>query len=685
MSRRGSRENHSVTQKVMQDPLSQRVNIEERRTDANASALVSQAEAELLRWFSDSEESIDERLGKLSPEEVRHLLDHVRQIVQHQDAKFTCMLEISSALGTTFHIDDLLKIVVEKTTELMDAERSTLFLVDEETGELWSKIVQGTMNIEIRLKLGQGIAGWVAKTGKSLNIRDAYTDPRFNPKVDEESGYQTRNILCQPIRNLQGEIIGVIQVLNRVSGNFTDEDEYLLSAIASQAAIAIENSKLYLAAIAQNMELIEIKDKLEHKVAELDMLFELERQISRSKSGEDLFKGVFSKTLELVHAQAAALTLRGDRFHQLFTLIDRSEDWEEPEWSFEQHTIKAGDSIAAEVMTVAEAILWRRGEEEVEGGTMSGDAIEESIMVTEELLGKSINNFIAVPLMEDEQVLGALEIFNTIEFAEDGLVGFSDDDRKIITLVASQLTASIQARRRRDEEEKNERLASIGQMLSGVLHDFKNPMAIISGYVQLMSRADDQEIRQTYASSILKQFDQLNQMTRELLMFARGERNILLRKVFMHKFMEEVRELLEPELRNRNVELEIELEYRNEVKLDQVKMKRAILNLARNASEAMDTSESPGLFRIVVSKSTDTPSGKPELVMTLSDNGQGIPTEIRDRLFESFVTQGKKDGTGLGLAIVKKIVEDHEGRIDFETETDQGTSFFIHLPLERSE
>ena len=667
----------------MQDPLSQRVNIEERRTDATASALVSQAEAELLRWFSDSDESIEERLSALAPEEVRHLLEHVRQIVQHQDAKFTCMLEISSALGTTFHIDDLLKIVVEKTTELMDAERSTLFLVDEETGELWSKIVQGTMNIEIRLKLGQGIAGWVAKTGKSLNIRDAYTDPRFNPKVDEESGYQTRNILCQPIRNLQGEITGVIQVLNRVSGNFTDEDEYLLSAIAAQAAIAIENSKLYLAAIAQNMELIEIKDKLEQKVAELDMLFELERQISRSNSGQDLFRGVFSKTLELVHAQAAALTLRGDRFHQLFTLIDRSDGWEDPEWSFEQHTIQAGDSIAGEVMTVAEAILWRRGEEEVEGGTMSGDAIEEAIMVTEELLGKSIHNFIAVPLIEDEQVLGALEIFNTIEFADDGLVGFSDDDRKIITLVASQLTASIQARRRRDEEEKNERLASIGQMLSGVLHDFKNPMAIISGYVQLMSRADDPELRQTYASSILKQFDQLNQMTRELLMFARGERNILLRKVFMHKFMEEVRELLEPELRNRNVDLEIELEYRNDVKLDQVKMKRAILNLARNASEAMDTSQEPGLFRIVVSKSEE--GEKPQLILALSDDGQGIPPEIRDRLFESFVTQGKKDGTGLGLAIVKKIVEDHEGTIDFETEMGVGTTFYIHLPLERKE
>lgn len=666
----------------MAEQFTQRVSIEERRTDANASALVSRAEAELLGWFNDSEESLEERLSSLSPPEARHLLDHVRQIIQHQDAKFSCMLEISSALGTAFHIDDLLKIVVEKTTELMDAERSTLFLVDDETGELWSKIVQGSMNVEIRLKLGQGIAGWVANTGKSLNIRDAYRDPRFNPKVDEDTGYQTRNILCQPIRNLQGNIIGVIQVLNRVSGHFTDEDEYLLSAIASQAAIAIENSKLYLAAIAQNMELIEIKDKLEHKVAELDMLFELERQISRSDSGKELFRGIFTKTLDLVHAQAATLTLRGSRFHQLYTLLDRADEWSmDPEWAFEQHTVTASESIAAEVMSAREAILWRRGEEEFEGGTMSGDAIEESVAATEELLSKDIHNFIAVPLMEDEQVIGALEIYNTINYAEDGLVGFGEDDVKIITLVAAQLTSSIQAHRRRDEEEKNERLSSIGQMLSGVLHDFKNPMAIISGYVQLMARADDPDTRKTYATSILKQFDQLNQMTRELLMFARGERNILLRKVFMHKFMEEVRELLEAELKPRAVELSIELDYRNEVKLDQVKMKRAILNLARNAAEAMG--EGGGHFGIRVQR--DDTMEPAMLVMHVRDDGPGIPDSIRDRLFESFVTQGKKDGTGLGLAIVKKVIEDHCGTIDFESELGQGTTFIIHLPIKGGE
>src|SRR5690606_20158785 len=197
------------------------------------------------------------------------------------------------------HVDQLLETIVEKTTELMDAERSTLFLVDDQTRELWSKVVQGGINIEIRLQQGQGIAGWVALTGKSLNIRDAYQDPRFNPKVDEDTGYITRNILCQPIRNLRGDITGVLQVLNRREDNFTDEDEYLLSAIASQAAIAIENSKLYLSAVTRNMELIHIKDKLEQKVGELDLLFELERLLGRAQSLEALLRGVGERLLEL--------------------------------------------------------------------------------------------------------------------------------------------------------------------------------------------------------------------------------------------------------------------------------------------------------------------------------------------------------------------------------------------------
>ncbi len=679
-----------------QDSLTQqRIDVEERHTDAMASALLSKAEQELLAWFDAPRETLNERLDALSKDEVRVLLENVRQLVNRQESRFTCMLEIGSALGTTFHIDDLLKMIVEKTTELMDAERSTIFILDQETGELWSKIIQGTVNIEIRLRPGQGVAGWVAETGQSLNIRDAYQDERFNPKVDENTGYQTRNILCQPIRNLKGDILGVIQVLNRVTGNFTDSDEQMLSAIASQAAVAIENSKLYLAAVAQNMELIEIKDKLEHKVAELDMLFELERLIGQAASVDELVNSVFRRTTRLAHAQMASLKLRGSRLHDVYLLQDRGE-WEN-DMSFEHRRIEPSATWPTLGLHKDESYRWKYQDSEEQ--TDTHDALDEILRAREvqvdddeldtflahrgKVFEAEIQNLMVIPLFDDDGVeLGSFELFNTIEEDDDGELGFGDDERKILTLVAAQLTASIVARRRREEEEKNSRLASIGQMLSGVLHDLKNPMAIISGYVQLMAKADDPERRKLYADSVLTQFEQLNQMTRELLMFARGDQHILLRKVFLHKFMAEVQELLEPELHNKGVQLEVELKYRNDIKIDQVKLKRAILNLARNAAEAMGPRG--GVFKVHVCKVKEGECEAFEqehVLMTLSDNGPGIPEEIRDRLFESFVTQGKKDGTGLGLAIVEKIVTDHGGTIDFETETGEGTTFFIRLPL----
>ncbi|MEM1349464.1 MAG: GAF domain-containing protein, partial [Myxococcota bacterium] len=528
--------------------------------------------------------------------------------------------------------------------------------------ELWSKIVQGSVNIEIRLQLGQGIAGWVALTGKSLNIRDAYRDPRFNPKVDESTGYLTRNILCQPIRNLQGDIIGVIQVLNRRRGNFSDEDEYLLSAIASQAAVAIENSKLSLSAIEQNMELIEIKDKLEHKVGELDMLYELERLLSRASNLERLIEGTFEKTLQLVHASVGALILHQDGHQHAYVLYDEG-DWQS-EWVFRDYPIERVDTLGAEAIRRNGVVMATLEDAEFRGAMARAAAT----------WGVAIENGLALPLVVDEEYIGSVEVLNTIDLNEAGEVGFTEDDRKILSVVASQLAAEIVTRRRREEEEKNERLASIGQMLSGVLHDFKNPMAIISGYVQLMNRAEDADRRTQFAGNILRQLDQLNQMTRELLAFARGERILLLRKAFIHRFIEEVSELLTPELATRGVEIDIELEYRTDYKLDHVKMKRAILNLARNAADAIGPAGGTFKIRVWLDEEHD------DAVFVFTDDGPGIPEHIHDTLFESFVTHGKADGTGLGLAIVQRIVEDHGGSIDFVTELGVGTSFIVRIP-----
>jgi HD-GYP domain-containing protein (c-di-GMP phosphodiesterase class II) len=159
--------------------------------------------------------------------------------------KLTALLDVGKAMSSERNLDRLLRLILGEVTRVMEADRSSIFLVDRERNELWSKIAQGLSVREIRIAIGRGIAGHVARTGQPLNIPDAYADPRFNPGTDRSTGYRTRNVLCAPMCNKRNEVIGVLQVLNKHHGPFTEEDEELLLAFSSQAAAAVENAILY--------------------------------------------------------------------------------------------------------------------------------------------------------------------------------------------------------------------------------------------------------------------------------------------------------------------------------------------------------------------------------------------------------------------------------------------------------
>jgi len=166
-------------------------------------------------------------------------------ILESRVEKLTGLLEVGKAMASERNLDRLLQLILGEVTKVMAADRSSLFLVDRERNELWSKIAQGLEVREIRVKIGLGIAGYVAQTGKIVNIQDAYADPRFNQETDLRTGYRTRTILCVPMQNHLSEVIGVLQVLNKRDDVFTREDEELLLALSSQAAVAIENAILY--------------------------------------------------------------------------------------------------------------------------------------------------------------------------------------------------------------------------------------------------------------------------------------------------------------------------------------------------------------------------------------------------------------------------------------------------------
>jgi adenylate cyclase len=161
---------------------------------------------------------------------------------RHQELEF---LNVVSEMSSELRLSTLLQKLIGTITKMLDAERSTLFINDEKRNELYTEIGQGLGSSQIRIPNHMGIAGAVFTSGQTINIPYAYADLRFNPAVDRRTGFFTRSILCIPVINKNGKVIGVTQVLNKRGGPFTDADEALLKAFTSQIAIGLENAKLF--------------------------------------------------------------------------------------------------------------------------------------------------------------------------------------------------------------------------------------------------------------------------------------------------------------------------------------------------------------------------------------------------------------------------------------------------------
>ena len=153
-------------------------------------------------------------------------------------------MELVGEISSELELTSLLSKIISTITTMLEAERSSLFINDEKTNELFTMVGEG-LSQEIRIPNHMGIAGHVFQTGETVNIPHAYADLRFNPGTDKSTGYFTRSMLCAPVTNKDGKIIGVSQVLNKQGGAFTDEDLTRLTAFTSQISIGIENASLF--------------------------------------------------------------------------------------------------------------------------------------------------------------------------------------------------------------------------------------------------------------------------------------------------------------------------------------------------------------------------------------------------------------------------------------------------------
>lgn len=585
---------------------------------------------------------------ELSPSERMEALE--RELAREKKIS-TALREVGAALGRRLDLDDLLELILGAVTDLLEADRSTLYLLDAANGELVSRIVLGGQVRSIRVRVGHGIAGAVAESGQAIRLKDAYLDARFEPEWDMFTGYRTRSMLAAPLKNHIGRTIGVIQVLNKQVGEeFGDEDEAILSVLSTQAAIAIDNTRLMLSLTQRNQQLYSTKNKLERRVADLQLLNELESAMARAPSQEDLAHAVLSALIAACQAQAGTLLLAEEESGDLLQYLLLPGPAE-----LTLLRVKAGEGLAAAAARTGKVL-----DLEAIGTHPNCHPRVEGALPFE------VGGCLILPLAIASEPLGALGIFSS-----QGSRAFEEEDRSLLELVAANVTTAVRLFRVSEQRERSQRLTTIGRLLSQVVHDFKTPMTVINGHVQMMTSEREQAERERHAASVLRQFRVLTTMQRELLEFARGEAKIFVRKVILSRFFNELGEHVGLEIGARPVALVFDVDTKITARFDETRIARAVQNLARNAIEAM----SPAGGRLTLGARMDDE----DLLVTVSDTGPGIPQEVRGRLFQSFVTSGKEGGTGLGLAIVKKVVEEHKGTIDVRS-SPAGAMFELRLP-----
>ncbi|MBT7307425.1 MAG: GAF domain-containing protein [Gammaproteobacteria bacterium] len=217
------------------------------------------------------------------------------------------LLKVTNDLATSKSLDDALARLVKLTTSTINAERGTIFLNDASTGELFSRIAQGSFTREIRILNTKGIAGWVFSNDEGTVINDAYSDDRFDKSVDMRTGFRTKSILCAPLRTPTGETIGVSQILNKIDGEFSDQDLGLLEAMTTQAAVAIQGNVI--------VEQIEASRKQELEF--LDVVSQISSEIELSP----LLQKIMSTITTMLDADRSTLFINDEMTSELYTEV----------------------------------------------------------------------------------------------------------------------------------------------------------------------------------------------------------------------------------------------------------------------------------------------------------------------------------------------------------------------------
>ncbi len=614
---------------------------------------------EAPRHYTDEDRAYAERVGY----QIALALWTVRQdeISQRQINETITLMQIGQALGETERIGlgVVLQLIVDSARKLIPgADKTVIHLVDQDDKSLIPQATSGFHKNErivsnLKMYIGSGAAGQVLRDGITINIADINTDPRFL-QADVKPAY--RSLLVSPVQSA-GKQLGTISVESEKTHAFSEHEADLLKALGNQAAIAIENTRLF--------------ESTQQRLKEVNALYRISQGLAASLDADQLIQDV----LTLLQQNF------GYYYVQIFLLDPVSGDL----------VFKRGsDEIGSK--------LYKQGFRLERGKGIIGYVAETSTpFVTNNVddvvffyrnpLLPYTQSELAAPIKVEGRVVGVLDIQHTAPHR------LTDGDLQLITAVADQLavalqkaslysdlqTALQQEQAIRSQLIQSERLALVGRLLASVSHELNNPLQGIQNALFLLKEEAGLSAQGSQdLGIILSETERMAALIERLRSAYRPARIQDFQPVQLNNLVEDVYALIATHMRHK----QIAFEFHPDPELSAVpgmadQIRQVVLNLFLNAIEIMK----PGGCLAV---QTQNLLSQREILLSVKDTGPGIDPKILPNIFEPFVT-GKPTGTGLGLTITHDIIHQHHGRIDAENNPEGGATFNVWLPVDEKE
>jgi signal transduction histidine kinase len=557
--------------------------------------------------------------------------------------RLTLLYHVGNVIHSTLEPQEALQLILGEAVRVMRASSGSVVLINPTTNFLEIQASKGlpANAAELKLRVGEGITGWVARIGQPARVGDVTRDPRYIMVQGN-----VRSELAVPLE-VNGEVRGVLNVDSDLENAFSADDQELLEALAIQAARVIQNTWLY--------EQLRLKARL------FEALANVSRTINSTLNLDDALNVVTQEACILMRAKMCSLMM-----------LDDSHEWLDLRASY-----GAGEAYVSKPrLTVGESLLGvvARRKKPLQVANVQISSRYQNVEVARR---EGLVSLLSVPLLFAGEAIGTLSVYTGEPY------NFSNEEIRILSALAELSAIAIEKARLYerivDVEEQlrqNEKLSALGLLAAEVAHEIRNPLTVMKMlYHSLDLKFPTGDPRNKDARIISEKIEHLNKIVEQILAFARTSEPKLA-PVNLNQLLDELGLLVRHKLKNQNVGWRTNLQPKlPAITGDATQLEQAFLNLILNAAEAM-----PSGGTLTISAKAAKTSRSPLVVVEFKDTGEGMTEEQQSRAFTSLLNTTKRTGTGLGLAIVHRIVEAHHGKLTLRSKRGHGTTIRVILP-----